>query len=284
MTAIPPNSDGNLLYMVHFPPGLTIIQNGQASCRVFCGYHGTFKHGAASAKNPQAYHFYAVMPDPGGACAGGCGTAPTELANLTSVASHELVEAITDPAVGFATTYAAPLAWYDPQNGEIGDICNAQQGEVAGYTVQSEWSNATSACVKGNVADCKPVCEGKICGDDDGCGGRCGNSCLVLSRLDNSLAKLDALPKHSSLSGQLGPNAEVSYAIESDGAPGMRLRLSELSDDCDLSLRDAAGATVQTSARLGRLEENILLDPLAGRYQAISSTEPGCTFTLERTE
>ena len=39
---------------------------------------------------------------------------------------------------------AAPLAWYDPTNGEIGDICNAQQGQVSGsdsvsYTVQKEF-------------------------------------------------------------------------------------------------------------------------------------------------
>jgi hypothetical protein len=46
----------------------------------------------------------------------------------------------------------APLAWYDPNNGEIGDICNAQQGSIVGgngvtYTVQKEWSNAKGACI-----------------------------------------------------------------------------------------------------------------------------------------
>jgi hypothetical protein len=62
-----------------------------------------------------------------------------------------MIETVTDPDVGIATTYASPLAWYNKTYGEIGDICNAQQGSVVGtdgvtYTVQTEWSNSKSAC------------------------------------------------------------------------------------------------------------------------------------------
>ena len=60
---------------------------------------------------------------------------------------HSRVEATTDPAVGLATVFGPPLAWYDPNNGEIGDICNAIQGTSAGFVVQKEWSNAANACV-----------------------------------------------------------------------------------------------------------------------------------------
>jgi len=54
-------------------------------------------------------------------------------------------------AGSIATTYASPLAWYNKTYGEIGDICNAQQGTVVGtdgvtYTVQKEWSNSKSVC------------------------------------------------------------------------------------------------------------------------------------------
>lgn len=71
---------------------------------------------------------------------------------MDSVASHELIEAVTDPAVGLASTFAAPLAWYDRTNGEIGDICNGQQGTTVGgdgvtYTIQLEFSNAANNCV-----------------------------------------------------------------------------------------------------------------------------------------
>jgi hypothetical protein len=65
------------------------------------------------------------------------------------LSSHELVEAVTDPA------YTVAEAWSDdssPLCGEIGDICFPQLGMAAGYHVQLEWSNALSACVDHNPA------------------------------------------------------------------------------------------------------------------------------------
>ena len=115
----------------------------------FCSYHGTIA-------NVPGYGevYYTVMPDFTPA-AGGCGTDPVEFHDATSVLSHELVETITDPEVGLATGNAPPLAWYDNNNGEIGDICNAQQGTVTGsdgvnYVVQTEYSNALVNCVVNN--------------------------------------------------------------------------------------------------------------------------------------
>jgi hypothetical protein len=61
-----------------------------------------------------------------------------------------MIEAVTDAAVGLATGNSSPLGWYDQANGEIGDICNAEQGQVAGYTVQKEWSNSQGACILTN--------------------------------------------------------------------------------------------------------------------------------------
>ena len=75
--------------------------------------------------------FYAVVPYPG--CQGCTGTLAVFDA-LTSVSSHELCEAITDPVPG--------QGWYDDVNGEIGDICAWQTRVVDGYTVQREWSNS----------------------------------------------------------------------------------------------------------------------------------------------
>ena len=103
------------------------------------------------------YLYYGIIPDvTSGGCAGGCGFSFNALDNFSSVASHELVEAITDPAVGVVEgdTPVAPLGWYDPQgnNGEISDICNAQQATVVGangkkVVVQKHWSNADNACI-----------------------------------------------------------------------------------------------------------------------------------------
>jgi len=139
----------NTLYMIFFPPGKTITQGGSSSCVAggFCAYHGTTST-LLNGKNV----LYGVMPDmQSGLCStGGCGNAGV-FGNYTSVTSHELTEAITDADVGIATTFAPPLAWYDMVNGEIGDICNGQQGSYTAngtaYTIQLEFSNAANNCV-----------------------------------------------------------------------------------------------------------------------------------------
>jgi hypothetical protein len=142
-----PAPTNDTLYSVHFPKGKRITQGGSSSCVSggFCAYHGTLKI------NGQ-YVFYSVLPDmsSGSGCDRGCGNG-SAFGNQTSVASHEMIEAVTDAAVGLATTYGPPLAWYDATNGEIGDICNAEQGTVTGgngtkYTVQKEWSNQSGTC------------------------------------------------------------------------------------------------------------------------------------------
>jgi len=139
----------NTIYMIYFPPGKTITDNGSTSCVAggFCAYHGTTSNTLNSK-----HLLYGVMPDmqAGSGCATGCGTSSI-FGNYTSVTSHELSETITDADVGLATRIAAPLAWYDATNGEVGDICNGQQGSYAAngttYTIQLEFSNAANNCV-----------------------------------------------------------------------------------------------------------------------------------------
>jgi hypothetical protein len=144
-----PKPDADTVFLVHFPPGVRISLGGSRSCESggFCGYHNTLKlRGMPVA--------YAVLPDlgAGSGCDTGCG-AGTALDRTTSVASHELVEAITDPDVGLGKDLAAPLGWYDEQGGEIGDLCAGKNGKLraggATFTVQKEWSNAARACVLG---------------------------------------------------------------------------------------------------------------------------------------
>jgi hypothetical protein len=142
-----PTPDNNTIYMVHFPKGKTNTSpDGGKSCVSggFCAYHGNFAIGGQNV-------YYGVMPDMTGGCATGCGSSTT-FANQQSVASHELIEAVTDAEVGSATTLGPPLAWYDNTNGEIGDICNGQQGTFVGtdgatYTIQKEFSNKQSDCI-----------------------------------------------------------------------------------------------------------------------------------------
>ena len=144
------SGNANTLYMIYFPPGKTITQGGSSSCVSggFCAYHGTFKNAANTSRNI----LYGVQPDmqSGSGCFTGCGNSSV-FNNYTSVGSHEFAETITDAAVGLATVSGPPLAWYDNTNGEVGDICNAQQGAADGFTVQAEWSNLQNGCALGPV-------------------------------------------------------------------------------------------------------------------------------------
>jgi hypothetical protein len=148
----------NTVYMIHFPSGVSITFGGLRSCVQggFCAYHNTI--GGA-----QQDIYYAVLPDvqPGSGCERGCGSSST-FGNQTIVASHELLESVTDPAVGIAANLAPPLAWYDPTNGEIGDICDGQQGAVVGgdgvtYTVQKAFSDLANECIVARAAVAAPA-------------------------------------------------------------------------------------------------------------------------------
>jgi len=121
-----PQPAPNRLYFLYFPPNVEVASGNDRSCQQYCGYHSAM----------QGNIYYAVMPFP---CEGGCTGGLSLLDALTSVTSHELCEAITDPFPG--------QGWYDDANGEIGDICAWQQTKVGDYTVQKEWSNQSNACL-----------------------------------------------------------------------------------------------------------------------------------------
>jgi hypothetical protein len=122
-----PATTANTLYFVFLPPGVVSLLGTSQSCQAFCGYH-----------NHVGNVYYAVIPF---ANCSGCVFAGQFLDTLTEVASHELAEAITDPALN--------AWWEDGPGDEIGDICNRQTTRLGGYLVQTEWSNAQNACVIG---------------------------------------------------------------------------------------------------------------------------------------
>jgi hypothetical protein len=126
-----PAADANTIYMIHFPPGVAVtgpLSTG-VSCVDFCGYH--YAGGGV---------IYAILPDQSGGCAPGppgCNTSTTArccgdrtaFQNLTKTASHELMEAITDPL-------STDLAWQDVLGGagEVADPCNFSRVGDDAYT------------------------------------------------------------------------------------------------------------------------------------------------------
>lgn len=134
--------DANSIFAVHFPPGTSVTRGTRRSCFNFCGYHSSFLHEGSPLR-------YTVIPDLTG-CAARCGGL-SALDDTFSVASHEVIETITDPDIALAAGLESPLAWYDPVYGEIADICGNQTASVSGFVVQQAWSNRAAACVSGST-------------------------------------------------------------------------------------------------------------------------------------
>ena len=123
-TIAQPNA--NTLFFVYLPPNVTSTLGGESSCSQFCGYHNHINSTC----------FYAVEPFI--TCAG-CTFGQGIFDSLTKVSSHELCEAVTDPALD---------GWFDDSTGnEIGDICNASTARLGGFVIQTEWSNRANSCV-----------------------------------------------------------------------------------------------------------------------------------------
>jgi hypothetical protein len=139
-----PQPDADTLFMVHFPPGVSITTQGATSCQQFCAYHSSFQLGSGNV-------YYGIMPDYGGSDCSRCWAGePTQFKGTTVVASHEVAEAITDPNIGVANTTQdeSQLAWYDTNSddGEIADVCEGKSTTVAGYRVTKLWSVRHDAC------------------------------------------------------------------------------------------------------------------------------------------
>jgi hypothetical protein len=136
-----PPSDGNSLYMIYFPAGVSISIEGQKSCSSFCAYHEGFK--SARTGSPV---YYGVMPVCGFGCGGG-------FDGLTAVSSHECIEAVTDPFPTPGDKPAYPQAWNDAGGQEIADLCASDSGTVTGHgltsTVSGEWDNSIGGCNQG---------------------------------------------------------------------------------------------------------------------------------------
>jgi hypothetical protein len=153
-----PAQNQHNLFMIYFPPGVNIINpNGQLSCTDYCAYHDAFTRNGNDPTNTAFNVYYGVLPDfTGNGCQATtgpqpsmCGFDPDNLTNLAVVSSHELVEAITDAAIGIPAPgpIGSPIAWNDLVFGEIGDICDPfSDGSTHGVHVQKFWSNEERAC------------------------------------------------------------------------------------------------------------------------------------------
>ncbi|KAJ3407471.1 hypothetical protein HDU80_008655 [Chytriomyces hyalinus] len=140
----------NTYFALHLAPGVNSSFSGGFACTDFCGYRTIDVSDISAAQ----HLYYSVIPDQTGACQGSCGGSSDPFENLCSLATHQLAEVVTNPAIGLATKDAAPLAWYDinGKKGEISDFCNgkadtAKDSNGKTWTVQKIWSNRLKKCI-----------------------------------------------------------------------------------------------------------------------------------------
>jgi hypothetical protein len=143
------------VFVVFYPDATQITLQGMTSCQEFGGYH---ESGQLSDGTPFSY---AVIPRCHGA-------GLDALATLTVAASHELIEACTDPqpdavVPSYALTDVNHLGWALLAGAEVGDMCELDPDAYFAPTgfpwvVQRIWSNSaawagSAPCVPATSAD-----------------------------------------------------------------------------------------------------------------------------------
>ena len=141
-TVPPPGVD--TLYMIYLPSTTTVNLDGAQSCKEFGAYHNAMSSTPPGAAAPVQFA-YAIMPR--------CSSSKGE---LTFAASHEIIEAATDPYLSpdrqsYDAFGSDSDAWdLVGGGGEVGDRCVDFTGMgqdsymESGFLVQRSWSNAAA--------------------------------------------------------------------------------------------------------------------------------------------
>jgi hypothetical protein len=145
-----PAADSSTIYTLFYPAGVTVTFGGGVSCSAFNGYHNDYQDTTGK------YVTYIVLPR--------CPPPVSSITTfdfLTATASHEFIEAATDPLPQDMPAWnAVDQIGFGLVGGgaEIGDLCAAFPSSFyrpAGlpYLVQRVWSNAAAAA---NHDPCQP--------------------------------------------------------------------------------------------------------------------------------
>lgn len=137
--SILPPPDEDMLYVIHFPSRIKITIDGMMSCRTFGGYH-------FNSEDPKLGSIrYAVLPD----CSSSSASSEQRLKTMTFVASHEVMEAVTDPLPTPGDSPNYPQAWNTTKGEEVADLCYSgvmMHGAQRDFYVSKGWSNLRHSC------------------------------------------------------------------------------------------------------------------------------------------
>lgn len=138
-----PKPDASTIYMLFYPKGTNVTALGGTTCQAFQGYHDSY---ALDASTNVIYAIVGRCPPPVSTI--------TDADEMTAEASHEVVEAATDPLPSSKPAYITvdqnSHAWELLAGGEIGDLCGAYPNVFYvptgfDHLMQRVWSNANAA-------------------------------------------------------------------------------------------------------------------------------------------
>lgn len=145
--------DPSTIYAFFVPAG-SIVDDGTGakSCDLFDGYHAAATVGAVNGAGGVSVAYFVVVQ-----CPGFDGPDVTDLQQLTVAASHETIEAVTDPSPdpyqgnpAYLQTDDSHIVWSYTTGGEIADMCEIADTFLwtppdMTYAIQRVWSNAAAA-------------------------------------------------------------------------------------------------------------------------------------------
>jgi hypothetical protein len=245
---LPP--DPSTVYAFFLPSSTTIQLQIGSSAATTCDQVGGY-HNAAAASNGSYY--YAVIPECAGATLGPVGQGRlfgSEIDLITFEASHEIIEAVTDPSISqtdasftagwyndFPHSPVDDFAWNEASDGEIADFCVDQFGAFSNSyhdvatagtsTVQRIWSVSAAAAGQN---PCIPVPSGEIYFN---AAPKEGTDLLIVTQNEATTMEVDAF-SDAAKSWQV-------YAL--DGA-----EIFQGATTANLELSFAGGSTEQTNA------------------------------------
>ncbi len=131
---VPSATNSQLLYVLYLPPGTTATgARGGTSCSSWSGYHYFVEPTAGTS------YFYAVVGD--------CNH---NIDSVTLAASHEIIEAATNPFVStWSMTVLPSNPWWLLDGQEVADLCTSGNGDdyvrESGYILARIYSNSVLA-------------------------------------------------------------------------------------------------------------------------------------------
>lgn len=125
-----PQPTPDTLYSIYLPLGVITTGSNGTSCMDNGGYH------QATALSDGRKVYFSVVPR--------CPSAGGPLDELTHAASHEYVEAVTDPDVPFAYRLDPPPNLQPFISGELADLCEDLGTLVDNYNINPFYSNVAA--------------------------------------------------------------------------------------------------------------------------------------------